>query len=56
MEKGLIPTLKLSLEMTDVLARVERVGLKINMDTLRDREDVYRRARVLRGASQRLGA
>jgi DNA polymerase I-like protein with 3'-5' exonuclease and polymerase domains len=41
MEKGLVPTLKLSLEMTDVLARVERVGLKINMDTLDEIEKMY---------------
>ena len=41
MEKGLIPTLKLSLEMTDVLARTEQVGLKINMDTLDEIEQMY---------------
>ena len=41
MEKGLVPTLKLSLEMTDVLARTEQVGLKINMDTLDEIEQMY---------------
>ena len=39
--KGLVPTLKLSLEMTDVLARTEQVGLKINMDTLDEIEQMY---------------
>jgi hypothetical protein len=41
MEKGLVPTLKLSLEMTDVLARTEQVGLKINLDTLDEIEKMY---------------
>ena len=41
MEKGLVPTLKLSLEMTDVLARTEQVGLKINMNTLDEIEQMY---------------
>ena len=41
MGKGLVPTLKLSLEMTDVLARTERVGLKINLDTLDEIEKMY---------------
>ena len=41
MEKGLVPTLKLSLEMTNVLARTEQVGLKINMDTLDEIEQMY---------------
>ena len=31
--KSLVPTLKLSLEMTNVLSRVERNGLRINLDT-----------------------
>jgi len=30
----LIPTLKLSLEMTNVLTRIEMNGLKVNLDTL----------------------
>ena len=33
MENELIPTLKLSLEMTNVLAKIEYNGLKINLDT-----------------------
>ena len=41
MGKELVPTLKLSLEMTDVLARTERVGLKINLDTLDEIEKMY---------------
>ena len=52
MEKGLVPTLKLSLEMTDVLARTEQVGLKINMDTLDEiiafvREETRTRREIL---------
>ena len=31
---SLVPTLKLSLEMTDVLSRIERNGLRVNLDTL----------------------
>src|SRR6056300_1288735 len=34
MQRTLLPTLRLSLEMTDVLARMEQNGLKINRDTL----------------------
>ena len=34
MHRTLLPTLRLSLEMTDVLARMEQNGLKINTDTL----------------------
>ena len=34
MHRILLPTLRLSLEMTDVLARMEQNGLKINTDTL----------------------
>jgi DNA polymerase I-like protein with 3'-5' exonuclease and polymerase domains len=34
MEQKLIPTLKLSLDMTAVLARIEYNGIKINQDTL----------------------
>ena len=30
----LVPTLKLSLEMTNVLTRIEMNGLKVNLDTL----------------------
>ena len=30
----LVPTLKLSLEMTDTLSRIERNGIRINLDTL----------------------
>jgi DNA polymerase I-like protein with 3'-5' exonuclease and polymerase domains len=31
---SLVPTLKLSLEMTDALSRIERNGLRVNLDTL----------------------
>ncbi len=41
MENELIPTLKLSLEMTDVLAKIEYNGLKINLDTLEHIRDEY---------------
>jgi DNA polymerase I-like protein with 3'-5' exonuclease and polymerase domains len=41
MTKALVPTLKLSLEMTDVLARTERTGLRINLDTLDEIEKMY---------------
>ena len=32
----LLPTLRLSLEMTDTLSRIERNGIKINKTTLAD--------------------
>lgn len=41
MERTLLPTLRLSLEMTDVLARVEQRGLKINLETLDQIEKEY---------------
>ena len=37
----LVPTLKLSLEMTKVLTRIEMNGLKINLDTLDKIEKEY---------------
>jgi len=37
----LVPTLKLSLEMTNVLTRIEMNGLKINLDTLDEIEKEY---------------
>ena len=37
----LVPTLKLSLEMTNVLTRIELNGLKINLDTLYKIEKEY---------------
>ena len=39
---SLVPTIKLSMEMTDVLCDIERSGLKINLDTLEEIEDQYR--------------
>jgi DNA polymerase I-like protein with 3'-5' exonuclease and polymerase domains len=41
MQRTLLPTLRLSLEMTDVLARMERCGLKINLETLYQIEKEY---------------
>ena len=41
MQRTLLPTLRLSLEMTDVLARMEQNGLKINLDTLEDIRQEY---------------
>ena len=41
MERTLLPTLRLSLEMTDVLARIEQHGLKINLTTLEQIEREY---------------
>ena len=35
--KKLLPTLRLSLDMTNVLAKIEHAGIKINLNTL----DVY---------------
>jgi len=37
----LVPTLKLSLEMTDTLSRIERNGIRINLDTLDQIEKLY---------------
>src|SRR6056300_2101311 len=37
----LVPTLKLSLEMTNVLTRIEMNGLKVNLDTLDKIEKEY---------------
>ena len=39
---SLVPTLKLSLEMTDVLSRIERHGLRVNIDTLLEIEKQYK--------------
>lgn len=41
MQRTLLPTLRLSLEMTDVLARMEQNGLKINRETLADIRSEY---------------
>ena len=41
MQRTLLPTLRLSLEMTDVLARIEQQGLKINLQTLDEIEKEY---------------
>jgi DNA polymerase I-like protein with 3'-5' exonuclease and polymerase domains len=41
MKTSLIPTLRLSLEMTDTLARIEAAGIKINMDTLNQVQQEY---------------
>ena len=41
MERTLLPTLRLSLEMTDSLARIEQNGLKINLETLDQIEREY---------------
>ena len=41
MQRTLLPTLRLSLEMTDTLARIERNGLRINLDTLGEIEKLY---------------
>ena len=41
MQRILLPTLRLSFEMTDVLARIEQNGLKINRDTLADIRNEY---------------
>jgi len=40
---SLVPTLKLSLEMTNTLSRIEQNGLKINMETLLEIEKEYTR-------------
>ena len=39
--KNLLPTLRLSLDMTDVLAKIEHAGIKINLDTLSDIRNEY---------------
>ena len=36
MNRQLLPTLRLSVEMTDVLAKIEHAGIKINLDTLQE--------------------
>ena len=41
MTKQLLPTLRLSLDMTDVLARIEQTGIRVNLDTLQDIRDEY---------------
>ena len=38
---NLIPTLRLSFEMTDVLAHIEQNGIKINTDTLLQIKEEY---------------
>ena len=38
---SLVPTLKLSLEMTNTLSQIERNGLRINLDTLADIRKQY---------------
>ena len=43
MHRILLPTLRLSLEMTDVLARMEQNGLKINLHTLEQIREEYQR-------------
>ena len=43
MHRILLPTLRLSFEMTDVLARMEQNGLKINLDTLEQIREEYQR-------------
>ena len=40
-KNGLVPTLRLSFEMTDALASIEQEGLKINLDTLEEIERSY---------------
>ena len=39
--KKLLPTLRLSLDMTDVLAKIEHAGIKINLETLNDIRNEY---------------
>ena len=41
MNRQLLPTLRLSLEMADVLARIEQAGIKINLDTLAEIKQEY---------------
>ena len=45
MATNLLPTLKMSLQLTDVLCDIERAGIKINVNTLNTlREDFEKRA------------
>jgi len=39
--KNLLPTLRLSLDMTDVLAKIEHAGIKINLETLDEIRNEY---------------
>ncbi len=41
MTNSLLPTLRLSFEMADTLSRIERNGLRINIDTLKEIEKQY---------------
>ena len=41
MTQQLLPTLRLSFEMTDVLAKIEQAGIKINPDTLQQIKTEY---------------
>ena len=41
MERTLLPTLRLSLEMTETLTEIERNGLKINLTTLKEIETEF---------------
>ena len=41
MQRTLLPTLRLSLEMTETLTEIERNGLKINLDTLNQIETEF---------------
>ena len=41
MTNNLLPTLRLSFEMADTLSRIERNGLRINLDTLDQIEQQY---------------
>ena len=43
---SLVPTLKLSLEMTDTLARIEREGMCVNLHTLSEIEEQYKQELV----------
>ena len=39
--KKLLPTLRLSLDMTNVLAKIEHAGIKVNLETLNDIRNEY---------------
>ena len=39
--KKLLPTLRLSLDMTNVLAKIEHAGIKINLNTLDEIRNEY---------------
>ena len=41
MERTLLPTLRLSLEMTETLTDIERNGLKVNLTTLKEIETEF---------------